>query len=64
MSAQTYSWIGLFVIIFSVVLAVTGEIGWGDAALIWAAVFAGSMLLGLIRGLMIRRYLNSRFKKD
>jgi hypothetical protein len=63
MSLQTYSWIGFFVMLFSVVLAVTGKIEWGVAGLIWLAIFVGALLLGVIRGLMKRRYLNSKFKK-
>jgi hypothetical protein len=50
--------------LFSVVLGVTGKIEWGDVGLIWLTVFIGSLLLGLIRGLIKRRYLESRFKKD
>lgn len=64
MSLHTYSWIGLFVMFFSVALGIAGEIEWGDVGLIWLTVFAGSILLGAIRGLIRRKYLESKFKKD
>lgn len=62
MSPQTYSWIGLFVILFSIVLGVTEKIDWINVLLIWLAVFAGSAMLGIVRGLMMRKYLNDKFK--
>lgn len=64
MSPQTYSWIGLFVMLFSVVLGVTGKIDWGDVGLIWLAVFAGSILLGIIRGLILRKRLDAKYKEE
>lgn len=64
MSPQTYSWIGLFVMLFSVVLGVTGKIDWGEVGLISLAVFVGSALLGIIRGLILRKHLDAKLKKD
>lgn len=64
MSLETYSWIGLFIMLFSVVLGITGELGWAYVGLVWIAVFVGSILLGIIRGLIKRRYLESRFKRN
>ena len=64
MTPQTYSWIGLFVMLFSIVLGATDAIDWTDVALIWLAVFVGSALLGIIRGLIIRKRLDKKFKEE